>query len=261
MIAGGVKHVPDPERVGGLAWTRRTNGQLTGAERRRLIAAIVAGQWDYVLGRAKLVLGRVPQRAAAIDVAAISPPDTALAREAEAVCEEQPASIVGHSYRTWLFGNALAALDRVELDAEQFYCASLLHDYGIAEVVSGQDFTVRSADSALGCVGRAGAKASIGEAIADAICVHPTPGITVERDGAVGCYVQAGAMVDAGLRLGDIAPRNREAVLARYPRGAGFRGDFAAMIRNEAHAVPGGRFALLTRMGFPILVRVAPLRD
>jgi hypothetical protein len=33
------------------------------------------------------------------------------------------------------------------------------------------------------------------------------------------------------------------------------------MIRNEAHAVPGGRFALLTRMGFPLLVRVAPLRD
>jgi hypothetical protein len=261
MIAGGVKRTPDPERVGGLAWTRRTNGGLTGAERRRLILAIVLGQWDYVLGRAKLVLGRVPDRAAAIDVAAFSPPDTALAREAEAACSEQPVSIVGHSYRTWLFGKALAALDRVELDAEQFYCASLVHDYGIAEVVSGQDFTVRSADCALGRVGRAGAEASVGQAIADAICVHPTPGITVARDGAVGCYVQAGTMVDVGLRLGDVAPNNREAILARYPRGAGFKGAFAAMIRNEAHAVPGGRFALLTRMGFPLLVRVAPLRD
>jgi hypothetical protein len=68
-------------------------------------------------------------------------------------------------------------------------------------------------------------------------------------------------MVDVGLRLEDIAPKNREVVLARYPRGAGFTGAFAAMIRNEAHAVPGGRFALLTRMGFPLLVRVAPLHD
>ena len=256
-----MEHSPDPERLGGLSWTRRTQGQLTGAERRRLIGAIVAGQWEYVLGRAKLLLGRIPDRAGAIDVAAFSPPDSALARETEAACEEQPASIIGHSYRTWLFGNALAALDGASLDAEQFYCASLLHDYGIAGVVPGQDFTVRSSDSALACVKRVGADASVGEAIADAICVHPTPGITVERDGAVGCYVQAGAMVDVGLRLGDIAPHNRDAVLARYPRGAGFKGELAAMIRREAHAVPGGRFALLARMGFPLLVRVAPLRD
>jgi hypothetical protein len=33
------------------------------------------------------------------------------------------------------------------------------------------------------------------------------------------------------------------------------------MIRKEARAVPGGRFALLSRLGFPLLVRVAPLRD
>ena len=202
-----------------------------------------------------------PAGAGAIDLAGLSAPDTALAREAEAACREQPASIVGHSYRTWLFGNALAALDRVDLDAEQFYCASLVHDYGIVEVVPGQDFTLRSADCALACVKRAGVDASVGDAIADAICVHPTPGVTVEHDGAVGCYVQAGAMVDVGLRLGDITPRNRQAVLSRYPRGAGFKGEFAAMIRNEAQAVPGGRFALLTRMGFPLLVRVAPLLD
>ena len=261
MIAGVVERTPDPERLGGLAWTRRTKRQLTGAEQRRLITAIVAGQWDYMLGRAKLLLGRVPDRAAAIDVTAFSPPDTTLAREAEAACREQPPSIVGHSYRAWLFGNALAAVDGVELEAEQFYCASLVHDYGIAEVVRAQDFTLRSADCALACVERAGTDASVGETIADAICVHPTPGITLEHDGAVGCYVQAGAMVDVGLRLSDITPRNRQMVLARYPRGAGFKGELAAMIRNEAHAVPGGRFALLMPMGFPLLVRVAPLRD
>ncbi len=252
---------PDPERLGGLAWTRRTSGSLNGAERRRLVTAVVAGQWVYVLGRVKLLMGRIPADAAAIDVAAFLPPDTALAREAQAACDEQPASIIGHSYRTWLFGTALAALDRIELDAEQFYCASLLHDYGIADVVPEQDFTLRSADRAIACVERAGAGAPLGEAIADAICVHPTPGVTVERDGAVGCYVQAGAMVDVGLRLDDIQPRNRETVLARYPRGAGFKDTFAAMIRDEAHAVPSGRFALLARMGFTRLVHIAPLLD
>jgi hypothetical protein len=252
---------PDPERLGGLAWTRRTNGRVTGAERRRLIAASVAGQWDYVLGRAKLVLGRVPTRAGEIDLAGLRPPDTALARESEAASEAQPAAIIAHSYRTWLFGSALAALDRVELEAEQFYCAALVHDYGIAAVVPGQDFTVRGADCALGCAQRAGAGAAVGETIADAICVHPTAGATVARDGALGCYVQAGAMVDVGLRLSDITPANRQAALARYPRGAGFKRELAAMIRAEAEAVPGGRFALLTRMGFPLLVQMAPFRD
>jgi hypothetical protein len=226
------------------------------------VAAIVAGQWDYLLGRTKLLLGRVPAGAAAIDVAAFSAPDTALAREAQEACEEQPAWIAGHSYRTWLFGGMLAALDRVQLDDEQFYCAALLHDHGIAQTVPGQDFTLRSADRVIACAARAGADQSVGEAIADAVCVHMTPGVTVERDGAVGCYVQAGAMVDGGgLRLADIAPDNREAVLARHPRGAGFKDEFANAIRREARAVPAGRFALLARLGFPLVIRLAPLHD
>jgi len=259
--AAGLGPIPDPERLGGFAWTRRTNGALNGAERRRLLPVIAAGQWDYMVGRAKLMLGRVPARAAAIDVATFSPPDSALAREAEAACEELSPLIVGHSYRTWLFGHALARLDRVDLEPEQFYCASLLHDYGIAESVAGQDFTLRSAERAIACVTQAGADPSVGAAVADAICVHPTPGATVERDGPVGCYVQAGAVVDAGLRLGDITRRNREVVFARHPRGAHFKDEFATLIRGEAEAVPRGRFALLTRLGFALLVRIAPIRD
>jgi hypothetical protein len=252
---------PDPERLGGLGWARRSNGALTSAERRRLIAATLAGQWDYLLGRANLLLGRVPVAAAAIDVSTFLPPDTAIAREAQEACAELPAGVAEHSYRTWLFGAALATLDRVGLDAEHFYCASLLHDHGIGEAVPAQDFTLRSAERALACAERAGVDASIGEAIADAVCVHTTPGITVQSDGALGFYVQAGAMVDFGLRLCDIAPHNREAILDRHPRGATFKRDLAGLIRREAHAVPDGRFALLTKMGFPLLLRLAPFRD
>ena len=57
------------------------------------------------------------------------------------------------------------------------------------------------------------------ELIADAICVHTTPGVTVERDGALGCYLQWGAMVDgAGLRMWDVSTANVSEVLRRYPR-------------------------------------------
>jgi hypothetical protein len=161
-----------------------------------------------------------------------------------------------------MYGLALAAVDRVELDREFFYCAALVHDYGIAAPVAGRDFTLGGADRALACAAAAGLPNVDAERIADAICVHSTPGITVDRDGALGCYVQQGAMVDgAGLRLWDVSKANVEAVLEGHPRGAGFNSELATLIRAEARAVPGGRFALLARCGLPLAARLAPFDD
>jgi len=249
---------PDPGRLGGLAWTRRTGGRLTRGERRRLFAAIALGQWENALGRARLALGRLPAGAAAIDVTTFEPPDSALAREAEQACAEQPEAIVGHSYRTWLFGRALAVLDRSELDHELFYCAALVHDFGIAQPISDRDFTLASAERMLACAASASVADDRAELLADAICVHTTPGVTVKRDGALGCYLQWGAMVDgAGLRIWDVSPANVKAVLACHPR-AGFKRELVAMMRAEAAAVPAGRFGLLVSCGLPLAVRMAP---
>ena len=98
--------------------------------------------------------------------------------------------------------------------------------------------------------------------VGDAICVHTTPGIKPDRDGALGCYVQMGAMVDgAGLRMWDISPENIRAVVEAHPRGAYFKRDLSALIRAEARAVPGGRFSLLVKCGLPVAVRLAPFND
>ena len=129
---------PDPDRLGGLAWARHGGGRLTSAERRRLLGEIAKGQAVNLAGRVKLALGRLPAGAAEIDASSFAPPDSKLAREAEEACAEQPAFVAGHSYRTWMFGLALAALDRSDLDPELFYCAALLHDHGIAEPQPGQ---------------------------------------------------------------------------------------------------------------------------
>jgi hypothetical protein len=249
---------PDPERLGGLGWTRRTAGRLSGRERRTLLAAIALGQWENALGRAKLALGRLPAGAAKVDLGTFRVPDSAFAREAEQACAELPAALVGHSYRTWLFGRALAEVDASELDDELFYCGSLLHDHGIAQPTGGRDFTLQSAERTLACASAAGVEDDRAERLADAICVHTTPGASVERDGELGCYLQWGAMVDgAGLRIWDIAPAIITEVLERYPRGD-FKRQLAAMMRAEAAAVPGGRFGLLVRCGLPLAVRMAP---
>lgn len=251
-------NTPDPQRLGGLAWVRRTGGRLSAAERRRLLAAIALGQWENALGRVKLALGRLPVAAARVDLDTFQVPDSKFAREAEQACAELPPPLEGHSYRTWLFGRALAAVDGNAVDDELFYCGALLHDYGIVKPMAKRDFTLGSVDRMLSCATVAGVADERAELLADGISVHTTPGAKVETDGAIGCYLQWGAMVDgAGLRIWDIAPHNVREVLRRYPRGD-FKRELVDMMRAEATALPTGRFGLLVRCGLPLAVRMAP---
>jgi hypothetical protein len=251
-------NAPDPQRLGGLAWARRTGGQLTRTERRRLLVATAVVQWENAVGRAKLALGRLPAAAERVDLHAFQVPDSKFAREAEEACADLPPTLQGHSYRTWLFGRALATVDGHEMDDELFYCGALLHDYGIASPTANRDFTLGSVERMLSCADAAGVGGERTDLLADAICVHATPGVKVDTDGVIGCYLQWGAMVDgAGLRMWDVAPRNVEEVLRRHPRGD-FKRDLIAMIRAEAKAVPRGRFGLLVRCGLPLAVRLAP---
>jgi hypothetical protein len=227
-----------------------------------VLATIASMQAANAVGRIRLALGRLPAGAESIDVRDFEPPDSKLAREAEAACREQPALLIGHSYRTWMWGLALAALDGSAIERELFYCAALLHDFGSTGPVAGEDFTLRSARRAAECADAAGLDAASAELIADGICCHATPGVTVARDGAVAYYVQYGAMVDgAGLRAWDIAPRNIDEVLRRYPRGEGFKQWLSGVVEAEAHAVPDGRFALSVRCGMTLAVRLAPFES
>jgi len=259
--------VPDLDRLGGLEWTRRTGGRLSSRERRRLLGEIVRGQATYLAGRIKLATGRVPPGAADIAVADLAPPDSAFARVAEEAAREQTPGVEGHGYRTWLFGAGLAALDRNELDRERFYVASLLHDHGIVEPVAEEDFTLRSAarvercavDAGVGAGEAPGAEAVT--AISDAITVHSTPGITLEHDGDLGFYVQAGAMLDlGGLRAEDLTRSFRDEVNSRHSR-QGVTAEIIAAIKAEAALNPGGRFALLRRCGFLPLIKLSPFKD
>ncbi len=210
------------------------------------------------MGRAKLALGRIPAAAARVDLDTFHVPDSKFAREAEEACAELPPALEGHSYRTWLFGWALATVDGNKMDDELFYCGALLHDYGIVNPTANRDFTLGSVDRMLSCASAAGLADERADLVADGICVHTTPGVRVETDGAIGCYLQWGAMVDgAGLRMWDIAPGNVQEVLRRYPR-RDFKRELVDMMRAEAAALPAGRFGLLVRCGLPLAVRLAP---
>jgi HD domain-containing protein len=116
-----------------------------------------------------------------------------------------PDAIREHSGRTWMLGMALAILDRRELDRELFYCAALLHDFGLARPTNDHDFTLAGSKQACELAKAVGIEETRRKAIADGICVHPTVGITVPRDGAIGYYLHWGSMADiAGLRRSEV---------------------------------------------------------
>jgi hypothetical protein len=251
---------PDPTRIGGLAWTQRTNGQLAPKERRRLLGHLAKAHADYIAGRIRLATGRVPARARSLSAAGLSPPDSALARAAEAASREQPRSVTGHSYRTWMFGAGLATLDGSPMDPELFYVASLLHDYGIANAEPGEDFTLRGVARLEQCASDTGVTSAAIHAASDAITVHATPGIRIDSDGALGVYVQAGALLDlTGARAGELTRAYREQVISEHPRD-GVIADILGMIKAEVQANPGGRLALITRCGLPVALRLSPLK-
>jgi hypothetical protein len=248
---------PDLDRVGGLEWTRRSGGALTRSERMRLLARIAAAQVGNLAGRVKLATGRVPQELRRLDEESLMPPDSALAREAERACAQQPRAVAGHGHRTWVFGVALAAIDGQRLDRELFYVGALLHDAGIIETVAGEDFTLRSGDVAAACLHAAG-RGEDEVALRDAITVHATPGISADHDGALGTYIQSGAMLDiAGLRKWDLSGALVDRAIDAHPRHDVNR-EIARLAKAEADACPEGRFALLVRSGLLLAVRMAP---
>lgn len=243
--------LPDLNRVGGLEWTRRTNGNLSRRERLRMIGDIGRGQVEMLAGRVAAATGRRTPAVPSITV-----PDSAFAREVESAAAEQNPHWEGHGYRTWWLGLALAGLDGKPLDPEHFYAAALLHDHGVIPSVDGEDFTIRSAARVAQIPNTLTADELT--AIQDGITVHSTAGITVERDGALGFYVQAGAMADiAGLRTWDLDSAFLESVLAKHPR-TGMTRALVDGVGAEAHALPGGRFALLRKCGFVAACKLAP---
>lgn len=246
---------PDPNRIGGFAWTQRTKGSLTRRERLQLLGSVVSSQRDYFLHRLRRDRPSTTPRPGTRE---IRPPDSRFAREVEVAATEQNPVILGHSYRSWIFGRALADVDGIEVDEELLFAGALLHDHGIDPVVPGEDFTLRSARRATECATAVGMDSERAATLADGITVHTTPGITTERDGALGYYIQNGALVDiAGNRIWDLSKPLIDDTLARYDR-RGFTHGLAGHFTTEAKAVPGGRFSMLRKCGFVPLMHIAP---
>jgi len=96
------------------------------------------------------------------------------------------------------------------------------------------------------------------ETMRTAITLHHSPNVTL-ADVPVAYLLSAGAAVDVvGLRSWQLPPDLLASVVAQHPR-LGFKREFAAAFRTEAHRVPRGRAKFLRSYGaFDLAIKLAP---
>ncbi len=251
-----------PPTTGTHAWTAQTGGRLTRAEALGLLPPLARVHGVNVVGRLGMLAHLNSGRRAQLDPATWTAPSSVLTRAAEVHAQQRLTPVLlGHSHRTFAFGMAIGALEKVEVDAELLFAAAMLHDIGLTGPRQPVDFTLASARAARDVAEEVGLSSAATEVVRTAITLHHSPGVTVKA-GPVAYLLSAGAGVDvAGLRSWQLPPAVLDRVVLEQPR-LGFKREFAALWRAEAAAVPAGRARLLRRYGaFGLAVRLAPFRD
>ncbi|WP_028478720.1 HD domain-containing protein [Nocardia sp. CNY236] len=234
-------------------WARRTKGTLTAVQEAQVYAQL-AGRAARDLPHALLAKVRAHQTGTGrLDLDNLRIPDTSLTRAAVTAAQSTLSpSLLEHSFRTYLFGRALAELDNSDYDPELLYAASLLHDIALEDPVPGTCFSVRGARRARDIAHQSGISSDRADELAAAIATHMT--LNVRPDTPAG-IVGAGTAVDLfGMRVDDLDPHFVRRAVARHPRHR-LKPVVMEAMKREAAAHPRGRTAILLRWP-PTLARI-----
>lgn len=241
-------------------WAITTGGNLTRGQGRALAPLLLRTIARYPGLRLRLATGR--RGSGGIDLDALKIPDSVLAREAEEEARELLSPhVLEHSFRTFLFGLALAEIDGAPVDLEMVYVAAMLHDLNLEHPTPGRCFAVVGAERAEQFALEHGAEPERARRIAAEISGHITLGAADDL-ASPGGFVSAGALADvAGPRLDELDAAWVAQVLERHPR-LEFKRHLLTCWKAEGRAVPHGRARWLTRWAtFPMLVRLAPFDE
>jgi hypothetical protein len=112
--------------VGSISWTERTGGVLTARECVSLAGPLLRGELRILSGRLVMALHRHSGRRNDVDPASLTPPDSALARDAEEAAQDLLSpTLLNHSGRAYAWGAAIAALNNITFDRELLYMAAM----------------------------------------------------------------------------------------------------------------------------------------
>jgi hypothetical protein len=171
-------------------------------------------------------------------VAGVRIPDSKLARQATDLLREHGTPLLlAHSLRVYLFGAIRGRHRNLKVDHELLYFGAVFHDLGLTPTYRspGHRFEVDSANAARDFLRAGGIDESAAGVVWDAIALHTTPEIPWHKRPEI-ALVTGGVEADVlGDGLGEIPARDRDAVLAAYPRIDFKRGIVQAFRDGFAH--------------------------
>ncbi len=155
--------------------------------------------------------------------AAVTVPDTKLARAATELVREATTDLVyHHSRRVFWFGSLQGGNRGLSFDPELLYIGAMFHDLGLNEQFrsSGRRFEVDSAGEARRFLQGHGVPEDSIRRVWTAIALHTTPGIPEFMEPEV-ALVTAGVEYDVlGIGYHDISDADRAEITALHPRPA-----------------------------------------
>jgi hypothetical protein len=169
----------------------------------------------------------------------ISPPDTALARQARdlahATCQPH---VVAHCERSFQFAALLAAADEIDVDMEVLYIGTVLHDVGLATRYAGPDrFEMRGANAARTMLLEADMDRARAENVWDVIALHASTAIATHKSPETR-LANRGISIDVrGAGADRLSPHAVRAVLDTWPRHE-FPSEFSRTLIDEVRTNP-----------------------
>jgi HD domain len=245
-------------KLGTLQWVEQTHGRLGLRDKLALVAQGVKAK----AATRKRMAASVKFRHREVDD--ILPPDSAIAREAMAMCEvDSPPFLFNHSLRAYFWARLLDD-GSAPFDNEAVFTAIMLHDMGLTDRhrLNGsteQCFTLVGARMAEELGSRHDWDGRRIGLAANAITLHLNV-IVDPAQGREAEMVRAGSGGDvAGLGLDVLHADQIDHVCARHPR-LGFKAAILPVLAIEERDRPACRIAFMNaRLGFASLVANAPM--
>jgi hypothetical protein len=245
-------------KLGTLQWVEQTNGRLGLRDKLALVAQGVKAK---AATRKRMAAGtKLRYR----EVDDILPPDSAIAREAMAMCEAASAPyLFNHCLRAYFWARLLDDGSK-SFDDEAVFTAIMLHDMGLTDVhrlqgTAAQCFTLVGARMAEELGARHQWDGRRTALAANAITLHLNV-IVDPKHGREAEMVRAGSGGDvAGLGLDVLHQDQIHAVCGKHPR-MDFKSSIIPVLGIEQVQRPACRIAFMnSRLGFAGLVANAPM--
>jgi hypothetical protein len=145
-----------------------------------------------------------------------SPLITAVIEHAQRLSEPY---LFNHAMRSWLFAEAIGRIKGIDYDREVVAIATILHDIGLTDSVSGPNrFEVNGADAALSFIRGKGLSDRRAQLIWDLVALNSTPSLALHKEPEVAVGTMGIGLDYGGFGIEALPTADVERILSAFPR-------------------------------------------